>query len=97
MNLVRPIVGVLVCSAAIAQATERAWHFPTDILPLLTKAGCNAGKCHGAATGQGGFKLSLLGDNPAADHAAILEAAGTRGISVDGNTLNICGTRFNLV
>ena len=36
-------------------------------------------------------------DIQAADHAAILEAAGTRGISVDGNTINICGTRFNLV
>ena len=80
MNLVRPIVTVLVCSAAIAQAAERAWHFPTDILPLFTKAGCNAGKCHGASTGQGGFKLSLLGDNPAADHAAITRENSARRI-----------------
>ena len=36
-------------------------------------------------------------DIQAADHAAILEAAGTRGTSVDGNTIYICGTRFNLV
>ena len=38
--------------------------FPTTILPILTKAGCNAGACHGAATGQAGFKLSLLGYDP---------------------------------
>ena len=38
--------------------------FPTRILPILTKAGCNAGACHGAATGQGGFRLSLVGFDP---------------------------------
>ena len=80
MNLVRPIVAVLVCIAVFAQAAERVWHFPTDILPLLTKAGCNSGKCHGASTGQGGFKLSLLGDNPAADHTAITRENSARRI-----------------
>ncbi|SVE06703.1 uncharacterized protein METZ01_LOCUS459557, partial [marine metagenome] len=62
------------------QAAERTWHFPTDILPILTKAGCNAGKCHGAATGQGGFKLSLFGDDPVADHAVITRERGGRRI-----------------
>lgn len=66
--------------AANIHAAERAWHFPTDILPILTKAGCNAGKCHGAATGQDGFKLSLLGDDPAADHATITRERGGRRI-----------------
>ncbi len=66
--------------AVVANAADRPWHFPTDILPRLTQAGCNAGKCHGAATGQGGFKLSLLGDDPAADHAAITRERGGRRI-----------------
>jgi hypothetical protein len=53
--------------------------FPTTILPILTKAGCNAGACHGAATGQAGFKLSLLGYDPEFDHRAIThELAGRR-------------------
>jgi hypothetical protein len=45
--------------------------FPRDVLPHLTKAGCNSGQCHGAAPGQKGFKLSLLGFDPEWDHRAI--------------------------
>src|SRR5688500_10391679 len=53
--------------------------FPTRVLPVLTKAGCNSGACHGAATGQGGFALSLLGYDPEADyHAVTREFAGRR-------------------
>jgi hypothetical protein len=52
-----------------------AWSqdFDTEIIPILTKAGCNAGSCHGAAAGRGEFRLSLLGSYPAADHRAIVE------------------------
>jgi hypothetical protein len=46
--------------------------FDTDVLPVLTKAGCNAGACHGAAAGRGGFKLSLFAGDPAADYRAIV-------------------------
>ena len=80
MNAGRSVVAVLLFVSIWAQAAERVWHFPTDILPRFTQAGCNAGKCHGAATGQGGFKLSLLGDDPAADHAAITRGRGGRRI-----------------
>ena len=53
--------------------------FVTSVLPILTKAGCNAGACHGAATGQGGLRLSLLGYDPQADyHAITREFAGRR-------------------
>lgn len=64
---------------AIAALPGRAVDFDTEIVPLLTKAGCNAGACHGAAAGRGGFKLSLLGGDPAADYDAIvLERKGRR-------------------
>jgi Protein of unknown function (DUF1553)/Protein of unknown function (DUF1549) len=43
-----------------------------EVEPMLTKAGCNAGGCHGAQYGKGGFKLSLFGDDPNADHSAML-------------------------
>jgi hypothetical protein len=53
--------------------------FDTDVLPVLTRAGCNAGACHGAAAGRGGFKLSLFGGDPAADYRAIVsELEGRR-------------------
>src|SRR5581483_7192790 len=35
-----------------------------DVMPVLSKAGCNAGTCHGAAKGKNGFKLSLRGYDP---------------------------------
>lgn len=57
----------------------RPLDFTNDIVPLLTRYGCNAGGCHGKASGQNGFKLSLFGFDPAFDHAAIVkEARGRR-------------------
>ncbi len=37
------------------------WNFRNDVQPVLMKAGCATGACHGAASGQNGFKLSLRG------------------------------------
>jgi hypothetical protein len=42
--------------------------FRNDVLPVLTKAGCNAGKCHGSASGKDGFRLSLYGYDPDGDY-----------------------------
>ena len=41
--------------------------FREDILPLLTRAGCNQGACHGKLAGQNGFRLSLRGFAPDED------------------------------
>ena len=49
-----------------------ALDFVNDIVPVLTKAGCNAGSCHGAAIGRGGFKLSLYGGDPKSDFESIV-------------------------
>ena len=46
--------------------------FAGDVLPVLTKIGCNGGNCHGALTGQNGFKLSLFGYEPAEDWEMIV-------------------------
>lgn len=56
--------------------------FDADILPILTKSGCNAGSCHGAAIGRGGFHLSLWGSNPSDDFAAIIRFAKGRRIDL---------------
>ena len=53
--------------------------FVTDVVPILTKLGCNSGGCHGKATGQNGFKLSLLGFEPSLDYRALVnESRGRR-------------------
>ena len=53
--------------------------FESDIQPILTRLGCNAGACHGKARGQNGFQLSLLAYDDDFDFAAIAtEARGRR-------------------
>jgi len=53
--------------------------FEHEVMPLLTKLGCNSGGCHGKAEGQNGFKLSVFGFDPRADYDAIVkEARGRR-------------------
>ncbi len=60
-------------------AVERELHFVNDIEPILTKSGCNAGGCHGKASGQNGFRLSLFGFEPKFDYDALVnEAHGRR-------------------
>jgi Protein of unknown function (DUF1553)/Protein of unknown function (DUF1549) len=54
-------------------------NFANQIVPIFTKLGCNAGGCHGKASGQNGFKLSLLGFEPEVDYAALVkEGRGRR-------------------
>src|SRR5205814_963684 len=48
--------------------------FAREVQPILTKAGCNAGSCHGAQHGRGGFKLSLFGFDPVFDHSQIVQS-----------------------
>jgi len=55
--------------------------FNLDVLPILSKAGCNGGGCHGALAGKAGFRLSLFGYDPASDYLAITRDA--RGRRVD--------------
>ncbi len=45
--------------------------FAHEVLPALTKAGCNQGHCHGTPAGKNGFRLSLRGYDPALDFATL--------------------------
>ncbi|MBQ18521.1 MAG: hypothetical protein CMJ65_15510 [Planctomycetaceae bacterium] len=45
--------------------------FEHEVIPILTKARCNAAGCHGKAEGQNGLKLSVFGHDPAGDHRAL--------------------------
>lgn len=56
--------------------------FSREVVPLLTRAGCNQGACHGAALGRGGFRLSLRGFDPAFDYAEIVQSAKGRRVVV---------------
>lgn len=54
-------------------AHSRPLHFEQDIEPILSRFGCNTSGCHGKAEGQNGFKLSVFGFDPPADHRALTQ------------------------
>lgn len=64
-----------------AAATPRL-SFRLDVLPTLTKQGCNAGGCHGAARGKNGFGLSLFGYDPARDYRSLTRELDGRRVDV---------------
>ena len=64
--------------------------FDTQIVPVLTKFGCNSGACHGAAAGRGGFSLSLFGSRPADDFEAITE-------HLEGRRVNLVAPQQSLL
>ena len=55
--------------------------FVQDVMPALTKMGCNAGTCHGSQDGQAGFKLSLRGYDALFDHRAFTDDVAARRIN----------------
>ncbi len=58
---------------------DKPLDFANDIVPLLSRHGCNSGGCHGRASGQNGFRLSLFGFDPTFDFDSLVkEARGRR-------------------
>jgi hypothetical protein len=53
-------------------AARPALGFKEHVLPVLSKAGCNAGACHASQYGKGGFKLSVFAFAPEDDYRAIV-------------------------
>ncbi len=64
------VILVGACSQ-LTRAEEPPPSFTNEVMAVLSKAGCNAGTCHGNQNGKGGFKLSLRGQDPAADFLAL--------------------------
>jgi hypothetical protein len=81
-GLLVAVVGALglATASSAGMAAERPVSFVNDVMPVLTKAGCNVGVCHAkAGNGQNGFQLSLLGFEPREDYEhLVLEARGRR-------------------
>jgi hypothetical protein len=63
---------LLLASAAVSLAVAEPVTFLRDVAPILNKASCTSGTCHGAAKGKNGFKLSLRGYDPQFDYEALL-------------------------
>lgn len=57
--------------------------FRNTVQPILTRYGCAMGACHGAAAGQGGFRLSLRGFDDAGDWISITRSANGRRLTLE--------------
>ena len=63
--------------AATVRAEERPRvSFQHDVVPIMTKMGCNSGACHGTPSGKNGFRLSLRRGGDVADDASADDANG---------------------
>jgi len=77
--------------ACVAAGGDKATvEFDNAIIPILTKAGCNTGACHGAAVGRGGFKLSLYGGDPEFDYQSIV-------LDLEGRRVNLARPDESLI
>jgi len=59
--------------SARALAVKQQTRFIQEVGPVMSRLGCNAGTCHGAADGKNGFKLSLRGYDPLFDHRSLTD------------------------
>jgi len=86
-------LAVPVTVAGLSQPAPVSFRF--EIQPLLTKARCNSGGCHGKAEGQNGFKLSLFGFDDDMDFDALVKEGRGRRIDFtnpDASLLLLKGT-----
>ncbi len=80
-GLLRLLIGVFFLAVGLLRtdAAEQPVSFVNDVVPLLTKAGCNVGVCHAkAGGGQKGFQLSLLGFEPQEDFESLTKESRNR-------------------
>jgi hypothetical protein len=73
---------IVVASACSSIARADKPSFQLDVMPILSKAGCNGGGCHGAIAGKAGFRLSLFGYDPQSDYLTITRDARGRRIDL---------------
>jgi hypothetical protein len=94
-GLIRPVSDGEVTITATAQTRTAAvavhvknshavnvWSFRNDVIPVMSKVGCNSGACHGAAAGKNGFKLTLRGYDPDQDYDTLTRESLGRRVSL---------------
>src|SRR4051812_3509688 len=64
-----PLAVLVLALSPAAMLRAEGPSFVNEVVPLLTRYGCNQGSCHGKGSGQNGFRLPLRGYAPDWDHA----------------------------
>ncbi|QIF04738.1 DUF1553 domain-containing protein [Roseimicrobium sp. ORNL1] len=86
MRLHTSIFQVALLGAALlhtSQASAAEVSFRNQVQPILARFGCSSGACHGAAAGQGGFRLSLRGYDNTGDFLSITRSAQGRRVTLE--------------
>jgi len=79
LSLVVVVWSQLVGNVFAAEPVASEVGFRRDVMPVLFRAGCNSGTCHGSARGKDGFMLSLFGYDAKGDYERIVnEIVGRR-------------------
>lgn len=63
-------------------ASDEPVSYVRDVMPVISRLGCNQGTCHGAKDGKEGFKLSLRGYDPIFDVRAWTDDLKARRINL---------------
>jgi len=74
--------GLAASFSASTALAEEAPSFRRDVMPVLFRAGCNSGTCHGSARGKDGFMLSLFGYDAKGDYYRITQEMVGRRVNV---------------
>ena len=73
--------------------SEPPMSFRHEVMPVLSRAGCNSGGCHGYSLGKNGFKLSLRGADPDPDYFAITKDSMTRRLNTQSPDASLLVTK----
>jgi WD40 repeat protein len=66
----------------VVSANVQKVDYIRDVMPVMSKVGCNAGTCHGSKEGKNGFKLSLRGYDPIYDTRALTDELASRRVNI---------------
>lgn len=67
----------------VKRTAAASWpSFQNEVVPVLMRYGCSSGGCHGATRGKDGFRLSLFGYDPDADHFRLTREFVNRRVNV---------------
>ena len=72
---------IVTCSVGTSPAEERPVSFARDIVPMLTRLGCNTTACHNVLKGKGGLNLSPLGSDFEHDFNTLARSDSGRRVS----------------
>ncbi|MFM7922842.1 MAG: DUF1549 domain-containing protein, partial [Planctomycetaceae bacterium] len=75
-------VALLAVAAGDVCAAGEVPSFRHEVMPVLSRAGCSLGTCHGNQNGKGGLRLSLRGQDPDLDYTTLTRTLGARRVNV---------------